>query len=233
MNIKGHEFRLYIHRKKIKNLYLRLLNDSLIVVTCPEHTTDSEVERFVLDNSDKIIERYHNLKKSKNGFNNPLYYLGEAYKLDIMAGRSKIEVGEDTITITVPKADLNKARALFYNEGVKALDVIIASFIPKYEAILKERGYTDKLEIKYHLLKRVWGVCYAEEGKIELNKRLIHYEPECIEAVFFHECAHLLIKDHSKKFRDFLKTYMPDYKERAKKLIWCSISDNWSLHFNP
>ena len=219
MNIKGHEFSLYIYRKKVKNLYLRLLSESLIVVTCPEHTTDSEVERFVLDNSDKIIERYHNLTKSKNGFNNPIYYLGEPYKLEIASGKSKVEIKEDTIIITVPKGDSAKARALFYNEGVKVLEGVIAGLAPKYEAILAENGYTDKPVIKYRLFKRVWGICYAEENTIELNKRLIHYGPECIEAVYFHECTHLLIKDHSKRFRDFLNTYMPDYKERAKQLI--------------
>ncbi len=219
MIIDGHEFRLYIHRKKIKHLYLRLLNNSLIVVTCPEHTTEGEVERFVLDNADKIIKRYNDLAKSKNGFSNPIYYLGKAYKLDVVAGKSKVEVRDDTIVVTVPKGNLTKARTLFYNEGIKVLDTIITSFLSRYEAILAEHGYSNKLVIKYHLFKRVWGVCYAEEGVIELNKRLIHYEPECIEAVFFHECTHLLIKDHSRRFHDFLNTYMPDYKERAKKLI--------------
>jgi predicted metal-dependent hydrolase len=41
---------------------------------------------------------------------------------------------------------------------------------------------------------------------------------ECIDAVTVHELAHIRYKNHNKDFYALVRSYIPDYDEREKKL---------------
>lgn len=65
--------------------------------------------------------------------------------------------------------------------------------------------------------KTLWGSCSAKNA-ISLNKQLIRISPELRDYVIYHELVHTRIKDHSKRFWDELKRYVPDAKECDKRL---------------
>ena len=67
-------------------------------------------------------------------------------------------------------------------------------------------------------MKSRWGVCFPNKHSITLSTRLIHYPVECFEYVLLHEYAHFLVPNHSKEFYEVIEKYMPDYKERIKKM---------------
>lgn len=63
-----------------------------------------------------------------------------------------------------------------------------------------------------------WGSCIPAKNKITLNTKLMAAPAECIEYVIFHEFAHFIHPNHSKEFYHFIEHFMPDYRERKKKL---------------
>ncbi len=66
--------------------------------------------------------------------------------------------------------------------------------------------------------KTRFGSC-SSKGNISYSFLLMLYPEEAREYVVVHELAHLVEMNHSPKFYNVVKKYMPDYKERKKKLL--------------
>lgn len=62
-----------------------------------------------------------------------------------------------------------------------------------------------------------WGSCSAKNG-LCFSYRLMLLPDELIDYIVVHELAHIRVKNHSTTFYDEVMKYMPDYKERQKKL---------------
>jgi len=73
-----------------------------------------------------------------------------------------------------------------------------------------------KIEMRYMTGK--WGLCYPTEALIRISTRLIHYPIECLDYVLLHEYVHFLEPNHSKRFWNLVKKYMPNYKQAVKLL---------------
>lgn len=218
MQIKGHDLKVIIDRRPIKNLYLRLINAQVLLVTCPLNTKDEMIYDLIRTKEEWIVKHIALIASTKKGFHDPIYYQGKEYKLTIKNGRAKVAVFDDEIVVYAKDADLAKARRIFYAWGAKVLQRSVDTFKDRYFSILKDYGYIKEPIIKYRLVKSRWGVCFSDKNTIELNELLIHYDKECLEAVFFHECVHLIIPNHSKRFYTILENHMPKYKEIHKRL---------------
>ena len=218
MNIRGHDLKVIIKYKQNKNIYLRLINAQVLLVTCPSNTSEAYIEKLLKEKEDWLLKTIKTLSSSKKGFHDPIYYLGKEYKLSIKEGHAKVMVKDDEVIVYAPKADFEKARRIFYAQSVKVLEKEVERFKDKYLDILKDHGYRLEPIIKYRLVKSRWGVCFSDRNIIELNELLIHYDPKCLEAVFWHECVHFLLPNHSKRFHELLEYHMPEYKAIHKEL---------------
>ena len=58
----------------------------------------------------------------------------------------------------------------------------------------------------------LWGSCSIKTRKIRFNEKLYYKNDRYIEYIVLHEVAHILVPNHSKRFYDIIKKYMPDYK---------------------
>lgn len=67
-------------------------------------------------------------------------------------------------------------------------------------------------------MKTRWGSCTVDTGRIRLNTRLVFYPEECLEYVIVHELCHLIEPSHNQRFRNYMSAFLPDWKERKKKL---------------
>ncbi len=65
--------------------------------------------------------------------------------------------------------------------------------------------------------KTRWGSC-SGTNNINLNAHLITLPIELIEYVLLHELVHTRVKNHSRKFWQEIHKYMPDARERDKRL---------------
>ena len=70
----------------------------------------------------------------------------------------------------------------------------------------------------YEIKKIEGSIAKCKEGKITINPAIVMYEREIIDYIVLHEFCHLKYRNHTKSFYQMLRTYMPNYEEKAKKL---------------
>ncbi len=94
----------------------------------------------------------------------------------------------------------------------------------KAKIFLTQRSeyYAEIMGVKYKEIKinsahTRWGSCNAK-GTINFAYRLILAPPQLADYVVVHELAHLIELNHSKRFWQIVGHFLPDYKERQKKL---------------
>jgi predicted metal-dependent hydrolase len=73
-------------------------------------------------------------------------------------------------------------------------------------------------EIKFRHMKSRWGSCNYKKHVLTFNYNLIHAPLDCVEYVVYHEFTHFIHPNHSKAFYFELSRYVPDYKEKKKRL---------------
>lgn len=99
-----------------------------------------------------------------------------------------------------------------------------AALVKKAKEYLPERTayYAKIMElrptgIKITSAKKRFGSCSAKNA-ICYSWRLMQYPPEAADYVVVHELAHIVHKNHGKRFYGLIEKYLPDYKERIKLL---------------
>lgn len=86
----------------------------------------------------------------------------------------------------------------------------------KFQKRWKEKIPYPKIKLRYMTSR--WGSCQPVTGKMTLNSRLIGAPDGCLEYVVVHEFAHFIEANHSADFWCVVEEFLPDYKERRKRL---------------
>lgn len=201
--------KIEIHKKKVKNVTLKVKRDGSIHLTVPEAATDDYIER-VIDNKQDWIEsqlkhfneNYEKPKEKEMVSGESFRYLGKSYRLKIVQSnkeyvrlyRGYIEIHVKNKNNTAKKQELLKK---WYQEKAKKK---FAELVHEYEQIVKE----EVNNIRVITMQTRWGSCNVESGNINLNLELIKKPRYCIEYVILHELAHLKYPNHSKQFWDYM-----------------------------
>ena len=98
--------------------------------------------------------------------------------------------------------------------------------IKKYAKKWEEIMYVQKACFLIRDMKTRWGSCSIKTGRIRLNKRLALYPEEYLEYVIVHELCHLIEPSHNMRFKNYMTGFMPDWKERKKRLNEIIISSH-------
>ena len=97
-------------------------------------------------------------------------------------------------------------------DEINALKEKIDFYIEKYEGLLGVK--VEKYSLRQ--MKTLWGSCTYRKRTIRFNKNLAKKKDEFIEYIVLHEMTHILVPNHSKKFYEIIKKYIPDYKKIKK-----------------
>ena len=213
--INGVNFDVEIKRKKIKNMYIRL-SDKTIMVTCPRYIPEYEINRFIDARRDWIYKTYKQTELNKKI---SLKYLGgdyffifnQPYRLIRTIGKSNVYIKDDCIYLSY-KDDDEKAIQYLYKYLDKMLLEKAYEYLDKHIDFLKDYGYNLYPELKCRLMKSRWGVCYTRKNSICISSYLIHYPVMCLEYIMVHEMTHFIIPNHSKRFYEVVLNNMSNYK---------------------
>ncbi len=119
--------------------------------------------------------------------------------------------------ICVYTTDTRRVRVLlmnFYNkQAVTHIKEPLALLCKEFAA--KEGVSPTKLELKF--IRSYWGQC-SSKRVIRFNVELVRMDMQLIEYVIMHELCHMVHMNHSKSFYALLESYMPDHRERQKRL---------------
>lgn len=204
--LDGKKIDVYITRKAIKNMYLRIKSDG-IYITCNYFVTKSMIISFIENNRESILKASVRLEK-KESKKEQFYYLGNSYDTIILNTVSKIEFYNNQVFVknkTYLNTFLKNEAQRIFNERVKVCYNLFEENIPYPKVLIGK-------------MTRKWGYCNKREKLIKLNFELIKYSINEIDYVIIHELSHFLEFNHSKSFWAYVKKYKPDYKLAQKVL---------------
>ena len=214
-----------VHRKKVKNINLRIRPNMEIYISAPMNLHSDYIENFIRSKEKWIKQVLQKIEEAKQNQLPSQYlsgekhkYLGKEYELEVKQGNSnRVSIKEGKIILTVisnifeNSDEKKKVMERWYFENAQK---VFVNTIQKWLEILDES--IEKLSIKP--MKSRWGSCNYVKRYINLNTELIKRTRFEIEYVVLHELTHLKYPNHGKGFYRYIENYMPNYKMAEKML---------------
>ena len=210
-----------IVRKDVKNITLKVRPNGEAILTAPNSASDEHI-KFIMQKRAKWIAQkrafFASFKTPKKEYvsGEDFKYLGRSYRLKVVQSkeeRVKLQCGYLELFVK-DKSDLERKEKLVYEWYHEKATLYFFNILQEFNKIVKQ----DIKSVKIRQMKTRWGSCNPYKSYINLNIELIKKPKACIEYVVFHELAHLLYPNHSKKFYDYLTLYMPDWQKRKEIL---------------
>lgn len=219
MKING--INVIVQRKKIKNMYLRVIPpEGTVKISAPYFVSDEQIIEFVNSKMDWILKKQEQIANKKyipslkyvNGEKHMLW--GEEYILQLIANNIKTAfVEENTIYLPVSKRSKMKNRQKTLEDFYRVeLQREIDSIYDKCTDIVGKKPS----EIKIRKMKN-WGNC-KQNKVITLNLNLAKKPKICLEYVLIHELCHLIEFNHGKNFKKLMNDFCPNWKEIKERL---------------
>jgi predicted metal-dependent hydrolase len=222
MRIDGLE--VGVVRKNIKNLYIRVYPpDGLVRVVCPQNLDDLRIKEFVRAKTDWIKQKQAKFKAQSS--NSPrqyitgesCYFKGDRYLLNVVHHSSapKVVIEQTKLNLYVRYGSIREQREQtltnWYRQQLKAE---LPSLIVKWQRIVG----VDLNDWGVKKMKTRWGTCNTQAKRIWLNLELITKPQHCLEYVIVHELVHLLERQHSDRFWNYITLFMPRWQEYQAEL---------------
>ncbi|MBQ3493080.1 MAG: M48 family metallopeptidase [Clostridia bacterium] len=216
-----------LQRKRVKNINLRIKPDKSITVSANPRVPENRIEKFILEKQEFILRALEKYGKMQKSLPKPKQYIdGETIKVfgqDLslkvfLAKKNHVEKDEPFIYLYVK--DLNdisiKKKVLdkwLYNQVKETVIRICEKVYPLFKNYC-----SDFPTIKFRKMTSRWGSCNFVHKILTFNYALINAPIECVKYVIYHEFTHFIEPNHSRKFYLALAIFLPDYKERKKRL---------------
>ena len=185
-----------VHRKKVKNINLRIRPNMEIYISAPMNLHSDYIENFIRSKEKWIKQVLQKIKEAKQNQLPSQYlsgekhkYLGKEYELEVKQGNSnRVSLKEGKIILTVisnifeNSDEKKKVMEKWYFENAQK---VFVNAIQKWLKILDELIKRTQFEIEY---------------------------------VVLHELTHLKYPNHGKGFYRYIENYMPNYKMAEKML---------------
>ncbi len=216
-----------LQRKKVKNINLRIKPDGHISLSANNAVPQAVIDSFLISRSELILsalERYEEYAK-----NAPLpiefvdsehvTLLGKRFELKIVeAKKNSVALVDGNIQISLKDTqDKETAKKQFERYKQEKCRKIVTD-ICEYTYPAFSEFNIPYPTIRFRRMRTRWGSCNSTKHSLNFNLMLIEVPIECIEYVVMHEFVHFLHPDHSKNFYNTLSHFMPDWKDRKKKL---------------
>lgn len=221
--LKVNGIEILIRRKPIKNLYLRIEQETLqAVISAPLRMPAADIERFVLSKASWLQQKLDFLAKRRLVFaaqetaGESLWLWGKKYAVRFVPGREKIVIAENEVIFS-GNIEENSTEKL-----TKCIDKLyrqqLAQQIEKFAVFWQKRLQFTAIGWRIRKMKTRWGTCNTFSRMITINYNLVRLPVECLEYIIVHELAHLYEPSHNSRFKNFLTQNFPDWKQRESLL---------------
>lgn len=206
-----------------KRLLLTVYPDRRVVARIPYGFPKRKVEVYFYKKSKWIIKHLDHFEQyppeSEKDYieGEEFAFLGEKYKLKLIAGSTHIALNGKELVVRVkdPTDKDMTTRILdrwYRKEAIRILT-------PRFHELFDRLQHLNLPEttLRFYKMKRRWGSC-SLKGVITLNTELIKKDINLIDYVIIHEICHLKVPAHNKEFYALVGSVMPDWKERKRSL---------------
>lgn len=221
--LKVGDISVELHRKKIKNVHLRVYPpNGAVRISVPVGLPISTITDIV----EKRLEWIRTQQaRASSGMAHPRYlsgerhlYCGSLLRLNVFntSGRPSVRVCEpDVIEMKVPPGytDLQRGKLLdeWYRAQIKA---IAQPYFDKWEPVMGVKASQWRIK----KMKTRWGSCNVSDARIWLSLELAKKPRRCIEYVVVHELAHLIERGHGPRFTQVMDQFLPEWKVIRREL---------------
>jgi predicted metal-dependent hydrolase len=227
--IKVDDVTIIVEKKKIKNMYIRVLPpEGQVKISAPHFLSKDKITDFATSRIDWIKEKQKQIRiNSKKSNKKALkyktgekhYLWGNLYTLRVIKKSKKHKkpfIKDDKIYLPITSEDNNfekreKIMIEFYRKEIKEE---IPKVLDKTVKIVGKKP--DEWRVKN--MKTRWGTCNTRDKRIWLNLQLAKKPKICLEYVTIHELTHLYVPNHGKEFKNYMNIFCPNWKE-IKKLL--------------
>lgn len=213
-----------VNKELTRDLCISVQNGE-VVINAPWYIKSSQIQRVVEEKRQWIlnkIKEYEIACEQKNIYTKlkTVKVLGNDY--DIVISYKKI----DFPSLNFVNNQIQVILPIKFKK-IESSDIVNTLMNKMYEKIAEkeiERAM-EKTRVMlgfapedYELIKmdKIMAKCINE--KIIINPNIAMYSKETIDYIVLHEFCHLKYKNHTKSFYNMLKTYMPNYEEKANEL---------------
>jgi len=199
-----------VHRKKVKNINLRIKPNMEVYISVPMNLHRDYIENFIRSKEEwikSVLKKVEDVKEKQKGLeykNGEIHkFLGKEYNLIVRTGNFngvslKNDAKSNVMILTVNEN-------IFENTDEK-------------KKVMEKWYFENAKKLSIKPMKTRWGSCNYVKKYINLNTELIKRTPFEIEYVILHELTHLKYPNHGKGFYNYIERYMPNYKVAEKML---------------
>lgn len=214
------EYEVKIFYTNAKHVYLTFQDNIFFIRGSVVNISSKKFNCFLEDTMLKIINKNKLRKKAKleiDEENKQFYYFGNLVNYKIVDNLIIIYNDKINEFIKLPKR-LNLDNLKKYIKKDLELKLIEKFKIFTTNALNEIYNKGNNLTFSIRNKKSSWASIVIDKNKINICSDLIYFSDEIIKYVAYHEICHLSFPNHSKKFWDLLKKYIPNYKDIKQKL---------------
>lgn len=211
-------------RKRVKNINITVKPpDGRVRVSVPWRVSRDTLRRFLLSRMDWIERaRGRQQRKARSTLagdvdSGSVWLWGTPVPLNLVrrTGEAHVAIESGEVTVVVePDADSSVIGAAIEGWLETILREAALPLIEKWEALLQVKVRT----LKVRRMQTRWGSCTTRSGSVRLNTELARHAPELLDYIVLHELVHLLEPNHAEGFKRRMDHWMPDWRERRRRL---------------
>jgi predicted metal-dependent hydrolase len=147
-----------------------------------------------------------------------IHYAGKAHVLEVNSGNSQsVACTSDRIIVTSKdEAEVSRTKKLLFQWYRSRAEILFHDRMTFCHDLLSSLNIPLP-ELRIRQMRSRWG-SYSSKGTVNLNLLLIMTPVECLDYVIVHELCHHRFAHHGPEFWQLLSCFVPDYKDRKKKL---------------
>lgn len=192
---------------------MRITKDRLLEVVLPVGIPTEKGIEFVQEKRDWISRHIKFLLPEHITYR----FLGKTYEMmhthDREDQRHSVQFDDTHVHISSPFNNTTPAYDIFHMYLQRRGKL----FLPERCMQLAEQTGLKPVRITIRGQKSRWGSC-SRRRSISLNYKLMQFRPEMIDYVILHELCHLQEMNHSPRFWNLVKQFVPHYKKIDKEL---------------
>lgn len=213
-----------LEKKKIKNMYLRILPpDGKVHISAPIQMKEEYIREFVTAKLEWIVNQQIRMQQRhvQTGIEyesgDEVLVWGEKYFLAVKESctRNTVKInGWDIILSVKGESTASQRKKIIDDWYRKMLIEELPHLIAKWEKII---GVNSS---GFHIrdMKTRWGTCNVRTGNICFNLQLAKKPIRCVEYVVVHELVHLLERSHNYIFKNYMDQFLPNWRSIKKDL---------------
>lgn len=214
-----------LERSSRRTLAISVLPDCTVRVVAPIEADLKEIDdrvrrraRWILRQQRRFAEFRPRTPARRYVGGESHRYLGRQYRLKIVRApqnRVVLRAGRLVVETSNP-GDHTRIRKLVRAWVRARANVVLRERFEATASIRAALGVRQPT-LRIVAMKSRWG-SFTKSGNILLNELLVTAPPECIDYVILHELCHAAVPNHSPRFFQLLRRFMPDW-ERRKELL--------------